>query len=353
MNSELNGIWNSEDKRLFNTIVRTRRFRLVLGFSLSFFTLEAVRGNLLVVLFEGSQVLPSLGELALFHTLADVPVDEGTLGVHEIELVVQTVPCLRNGGRVGQHADGPVDRGELATGDTDRLLVVDTQLEASRAPLDQVERRLGLERCNGSIAVARHNVAAVQQGDGHVLAVARIADNHLVVGLEALEGDVVHLETLVRAAVARDDRGVRDERVVDPRERDQVRLELVQIDVQGAIESEARRDGADDLGNEAVEMLVARARDVQVATADVVNSLVIHQEGAVGVLDGAVCGEHRVVRLNDGSRDPRRRVDGELQLRLLPVVGRQTLEQQSTETRPSTTAERVEDQEALQGRAVI
>ena len=29
-----------------------------------------------------------LGELALLHALADVPVDERTLGVHEVELVV-------------------------------------------------------------------------------------------------------------------------------------------------------------------------------------------------------------------------------------------------------------------------
>jgi len=34
--------------------------------------------NLLVVLLEGSQVLPGLGELALFHAFSDVPVDEST-----------------------------------------------------------------------------------------------------------------------------------------------------------------------------------------------------------------------------------------------------------------------------------
>merc|ERR1712078_57488 len=44
--------------------------------------------DLLVVLLEGGQVLAGLGELALLHALADVLVDEGTLGVHEVELVV-------------------------------------------------------------------------------------------------------------------------------------------------------------------------------------------------------------------------------------------------------------------------
>lgn len=37
---------------------------------------------------------------------------------------------------------------------------------------------------------------------------------------------------------ARDDRGVADERVVDSRIRHQVRLELIQIDIQGTVKSE-------------------------------------------------------------------------------------------------------------------
>ena len=51
--------------------------------------LHRLSANLLVVLLQGSQVLTGLGELALLHTLTDVPVHEGTLGVHQVELVVQ------------------------------------------------------------------------------------------------------------------------------------------------------------------------------------------------------------------------------------------------------------------------
>lgn len=68
---------------------------------------------------------------------------------------------------------------------SDSLGVVDAELEASRAPLDQVERGLRLERSSRSRAVPRNNIAAVQESDGHVLAVARIADHHLVVRFEA------------------------------------------------------------------------------------------------------------------------------------------------------------------------
>merc|ERR1712184_221638 len=46
--------------------------------------------DLLVVLLQRSQILTGLGELAFFHPLPNVPMHEGTLGIHEIELMVDT-----------------------------------------------------------------------------------------------------------------------------------------------------------------------------------------------------------------------------------------------------------------------
>jgi len=163
----------------------------------------------------------------------------------------------------------------------------------------------------------------------------------------------VHLEALMGALVPGDDRSVGDQWVVDTRVGDQVGLELVQVDVQGTIKAKAGGDGADDLGDQAVQVLIAGAGDVEVAAADVVHGLVVDQEGAVGVLDGAVGGQDGVVGLNDGRRHTGGRVDRELELGLLAIVGRQTLEQERTETRTGTTTERVEDQEALEGVAVV
>ena len=37
--------------------------------------------------------------------------DEGSLGVHKIKLMIQTGPGLSNSGGVGQHADGSLDLG--------------------------------------------------------------------------------------------------------------------------------------------------------------------------------------------------------------------------------------------------
>jgi len=106
---------------------------------------------------------------------------------------------------------------------------------------------------------------------------------------------------------------------VDTRVRNQIRLELVQVHVQSAVETKTRSDGAHDLSNETIEMLVTWARNIQVPAADVIDSLIIDQEGAVRIFDSAMGRQYRVVWLYDRGRDARSRIDGELQLRLLAV----------------------------------
>ena len=110
---------------------------------------------------------------------------------------------------------------------------------------------------------------------------------------------------------SRDNRSVRDKRIVDTRERNQVGLELVEIDVKSTIEAERRGDGGNDLGDQAVQVLVAGTRDIEVSSANVIHSLVVDKEGNVTVFEGAVGSEDGVVGLNDGGGDTRSRVDGE------------------------------------------
>jgi hypothetical protein len=168
-----------------------------------------------------------------------------------------------------------------------------------------------------------------------------------------LEGKVVDLEALVLALGRGNDRSVADEGVVNSRVRNQVGLELVEIDVESTVESERRGDGADNLGDQAVQVLVRRTGDIEVATADVVDGLIVHEERAVRVLNGAVSRQNGVVGLNNGGRGSGSRVDGELELRLLAVLGREALEEESTETGAGTTAEGVEDKETLERVAVV
>lgn len=314
--------------------------------------LDVVRGkafgigaDLLVVPLEGGQILSRLVELAFLHALTNVPVHESTLVVHQIELVVEAAPGLRDGSGVAQHANGAVDPGERTIWvrsrcrDNDGLLVVNTDLEAGRAPLDEVERLLGLETGDGGVALAGDNITAVQERYGHVLSGTWVADDHLVVGLEALQGQFLDLEALVAGLLGGDDWGVGDERVVDAREGDEVGLELVQIDVERTVKAEGGGDRRHDLGDQAVEMLEVGAGNVERTAADVVNSLIVDEEGAVRVLNGRVGGEHSVVWLNNGSGNARRRVDGELELALLAVVGAEAFQKEGAETRSSATTE--------------
>jgi len=133
----------------------------------------------------------------------------------------------------------------------------------------------------------------------------------------------------------------------------QVGLELVEIDVQSTIETDRSGDRRDNLSNQAVKMLVRRTWDIEVSPANIVDGLIVDEEGTVGVLNGTMGSKDGVVRLNDGSRDTRSWVDGKLQLALLAVVEGETLQEESTKTGTSSTTERVEKQETLKTRAGI
>jgi hypothetical protein len=71
------------------------------------------------------------------------------------------------------------------------------------------------------------------------------------------------------------------------------------------------------------------------------------------VLEGGVGGENGVVGLNNGGCGLRSWVNAELQLDLLAKVDRETLHEKGTESRTSSTTERVEHEETLETRAVV
>lgn len=215
-----------------------------------------------------------------------------------------------------------------------------------------------------------HDVAAVQQAGGHVLAVARIALDHLVVGLEAGHGDFLDGVCFVGGLGGADDGGVGDEREVDARVGDEVGLKLVQVDVEGAVEAERGGDGGHDfvfisangdvkrrtehtLSNQTVQVLVVRTLNAKIAAANVVDGLVVDHEAAVGVLQSSVRGQDGVVRLDNRRGDLGRGIHAELELALLAIIHRQTFHQQSSEAGSSTPTEGMENQESLQTRAVI
>jgi len=63
-----------------------------------------------------------------------------------------------------------------------------------------------------------------------------------------------------------------------------VRLELSDINVQSTIESERSSQRRNDLSDESVQVSVGWSLDIEVSSADIVDSLVIKDNGNIGVL---------------------------------------------------------------------
>merc|ERR1719326_296888 len=309
--------------------------------------------HLLVVLLEGGKILTGLGELTFLHTLTDVPVHEGTLGVHEVELVVDTGQSLGHSGRVGNHGTGAHDLGEIATGHHSGWLVVDTALETSGTPVDKLDGALGLDGGHSGVHVLGDDVTTVHQADSHVLAVTGITLGEHRGGFEHRVGDLTHGQLLVVRLLSRDDRGVRRKHKVDTRVWHQVGLELSDVHVQSTIETQRRSQRGRDLRDDAVQVGVRRALNVEATAAHIVDGLVVQAERHISVLQQGVGGKNVIVRLHDSSSNLRGRSHGVCQLGLLAVVDGETLKEKSTETRAGTSTSGVVDKETLQTSAVV
>merc|ERR1712118_158624 len=95
--------------------------------------------DLLVVLLQRRKILAGFRELALFHPFTDVVVNERTLSVHQVELVVNAGHHFRNRRAVRDHAASAHDLGQIAAGHDRRRLIVCSALEASRRSIDELD----------------------------------------------------------------------------------------------------------------------------------------------------------------------------------------------------------------------
>ena len=176
-------------------------------------------------------------------------------------------------------------------------------LEASGAPVDELDGALGLDGGDGGVDVLGNDVTTVQHAAGHVLAVTGVALHQLTGGLEAGVGDLSHRQLLVVGLFGGDDGSVGGQREVDTWVGHQVGLELSEIHVEGTIEAQRSGDGGNYLSHQSVEVGVGGALDVQVTAADVVDGFIVDHKGAVGVLQSGVGGQDGVVGLNHSGGD--------------------------------------------------
>ena len=140
---------------------------------------------------------------------------------------------------------------------------------------------------------------------------------------------------------------------MNSRVRHKIRLELGDIDVKGTVESEGSSQGRDDLGNESVKIRVRGSLNIQGASADIVDGLVVKHDSNIGVLEKSVRGKHAIVGLYNGGGNLGTRVNAESKLGLLSVVNGKSLGKESSKTRSRTSSNGVEDEESLKTGTLI
>jgi len=303
--------------------------------------------------FESFEILTSFRELTFLHTLTHVPVDESTLGEHEIELLVHAAEHLTDSSGVSLHADCTRKIRHVTAGDNNRGTAVKTSLETGRTPVDKLDGALVLDLVDGNADILGNDVTTVHQAAGHVLTLARIALHEGVGGLESSSGDLLDGVHLMGGTGFAHKRSVGGGKEVDARMRNQVNLELVDIHVERTLKAKRGSERRNNLGDKTVEVGVRGTRDAEVVAANVIESLVVHEECTIGVLQHCMSSKDGVVWLNNSAAELWRRPDDEVQLALLAVIRAQTFEQKAGETRTGTTTNAVEDEEALKTSAIV
>ena len=163
--------------------------------------------------------------------------DEGSLGVHELELVVQLGEHLSDGGKVGDHADGSHALNEITLGHNNERLVVHTDLEANGAPVKELDSSFGLDGGNGSVHILGEEVNSVKYGTCHEFTVARVELDHHGGGFETRLGDISYRELFMVGSLGGHDGESREENEVDTGVGDQGGQELGHIHDQDTINS--------------------------------------------------------------------------------------------------------------------
>jgi len=149
-----------------NTSSATSLEFLILGLLVS----RSLGKNIQVILLEESKIFTGFGEFSLFHTLSDIPVDEGSLGVHKVELGDKSLgEDSADGDVVGNHDN--VSRGISDIISITKLwgLVVESNLESGWAPVNEGDLVVGLDPLGDLVGFLGSDISSVVEGDGHVI----------------------------------------------------------------------------------------------------------------------------------------------------------------------------------------
>ena len=108
------------------------------------------------------QIFSGFTELTFFHAFTNIPVNECSLGVHEIEFVIESSLSLDDDGGVAQHANSSLDFRQITTWNGGWWLVIDTDFESGWAPVNELDGSFGFDGGDGGVDVFWHNITSVQ-----------------------------------------------------------------------------------------------------------------------------------------------------------------------------------------------
>lgn len=134
--------------------------------------------------------------------------DEGTFCEHQIEFLVESREDTRNGGGVGQHANGAVGGGNSGSRNGLWWFAVNSALESGWAPFYEADVVSHANSLHGLGYVVVTNVSTVHQAGSHVLSSPWVNFAHHVLGVEGSVGDVLNGRSFIDGEFAGVERGI-------------------------------------------------------------------------------------------------------------------------------------------------
>uniref|UniRef100_A0A915I2L9 Uncharacterized protein n=1 Tax=Romanomermis culicivorax TaxID=13658 RepID=A0A915I2L9_ROMCU len=229
-------------------------------------------------------------------------------------------------------------------------------LETGGAPIDELNGSFGFDTGDRGVHVLGYHVAPIQQTDGHIFAVSRVAFNHLVVRLETHVSNVGDGQLFVIGFFGRDDLRLRNQtiRVTSVKQS----ASRASIRTYSNHKIGLKYSEPDILFNYCKTLLLriismdtstsangTRAKKTPARIHEFIYRQISYMASLSTIKAQSECSK---VHLH-----LRRRVYGKFQFAFFPVIQRQTFHEQGRETAARAAAERMKDQETLQAGAIV
>merc|ERR1719295_1206369 len=244
-------------------------------------------------LLQKSQILSCFGKLTLFHSLSDIPMHEGSLRIHHIVLLADSLTeHSGNGSVVSNHHHVPLELSQFIILHRSSRLLIQTHFETGWYPLHEAHFFVRLCPLNRGISFLRLDISSIIDRDGHIFILFGIKISNFC--KEVLGG--------------------------------KARLS---------------------------DSLNVIPRRFLFLLADFINGLVVQNNRNLGMIQQPMRSQQSIVWLHNACRDRRRWIHFKSKLRFLPVINSNPLQNKGTETRSSSSSHRVVHHKSLDIIAII